>query len=326
LNFEITDYEIICVNLYKLITNTKAMKTKLKRIIYFILIFTLMIFNQTCKKTEATSTEGAADSTATTDSVSAVADSASIAVDSAGTSHVDTIRNTVSGTDETIKDISAPVKDTDITKETADTVQSPNKLSEVQKIDKKKLKANTLIYAPKNMSKGSEYTVIAMVNLNDAKNSIASISRIAGESNSHTIKADDIKIKKNTTVTDKIKVTMKYDEEVFEEICSNDGLVQILDKNQKEISWNWTLKPKKYSSGAHLTFIFQSMDDNRILFEEKKFVDVNISVSNTFGGYLDYLSAKPEYTIPSIILPLITFFAGRFVRRKKDEKTQDPKI
>lgn len=326
------------------------MKTKPQ---FRMIIFLILILVQ-CKKTEIISTEGSQDSVA----VSAM-DSSSTFIDSAATAAVDAAKDAVAATassnndfsedyntkngatksgnrnpasEESYNDVDAsPAADfennnNDFSEGYNDNITTGfSKDNEVSPptIDVEKLYANTLIYAPTNMSKESEYTILAMVNLNDIKKSIGIMSVKAQELNPTPISTNDIKTKENTPVTNKIKVTLKYDEEVFEEISSNDGLVQILDENQKEISWNWTLKPKKCTSNAHLTFIFQSMDDNKVLFEEKKFVNVNISVANTFRGYLQYLADEPKYTIPSIILPLITFFVGRFLRRKK-EKGPEP--
>ncbi|WP_415326685.1 hypothetical protein [Chryseobacterium sp. MMS23-Vi53] len=272
-------------------------KTFLRRTIFFVLIF-LCIH---CNNKDSAPTEGASsgqDTLTLPDSIEAASDSTA-----ATSSGKDTIN------------LNKPDSSKVITKK--------DSVAAKPVFQTKEIKANTLIYAPKDMSKDNSYNVLAMVNMNDIEKSIASMQKEATESNNKKIKSSDIKVSKNVTVTNKIKVTMKYDKDIFDVLNSDDDEIKILDKNQKEIVWKWLLKPKKYSSNTHLTFVFQSMDNNEILFEEEKFVNVNISVTNTFWGYLEYLAENPKYTIPSIILPLITFFAGRFLRKKKESQDKE---
>lgn len=326
------------------------MKTKSKRIIFSILIFTLLIFNHACKKTEANSTEASADSSAvtSTDSITAVADSALSTVDSASAS-VDAVKDaaaTVDGAKKATKESGGYTKNSnsfndyysseeydrvklnrdtaipDENKPPANQLQIDN-TAENNKIEHiKNIKANTFIYAPENMGKGNSYTVMAMVSMKDIEKGVKSFYEKIEKSNHGSINKGGIKSKNNVAFTNKIKVSLKYDDDIFKVIDSDDGAVKILDENHKELFWKWNVKPKAYCSKSHLIFVFQSMDNDEILFEEEMFVDVNISVPNGIKGYLGYLMDNPQYTFPAMIIPLATFFAGRFFKRKKETDSE----
>ncbi|KQS92620.1 hypothetical protein [Chryseobacterium sp. Leaf394] len=185
------------------------------------------------------------------------------------------------------------------------------------------IRTNTAVYAPQEMTKNQTYTVFAMVSLKEIALVKKRLIKQVQKLNNQKILESDIKYAKTKFSTNKIKVSLKYDDEVFKIIDSDDGIIKAIDENDDEIFWKWNIKAKNYTSKSPLIFIFQSVDNDEVLFEQQFDVDVNVSVKNTFGGYFQYLADEPKYTIPSIILPLITFFYGMFLRKRKTVKEEN---
>ncbi|KQT17968.1 hypothetical protein ASG31_04320 [Chryseobacterium sp. Leaf404] len=184
------------------------------------------------------------------------------------------------------------------------------------------IRANTAVYAPQEMTKNQTYTVFAMVSLKEIALVKKRLIEHADKLNDQKILETDIKYAKTTFSTNKIKVSLKCDDEVFKIIDSDDGIIKAIDDKNDEIFWKWHIKAKNYTSKSPLIFIFQSVDNDEVLFEQQFDVDVNVSVKNTFGGYFQYLADELKYTIPSIILPLITFVYGVFLRKRKSAKKE----
>lgn len=188
------------------------------------------------------------------------------------------------------------------------------------------MKGTAVVYAPQVLIEGNDNTVIAILSKEKIVEKLRSnvIQIIADENGTEPkkIKEEDIH-KKSVMLYNKMRTKLIFDKDVFDTIPINNNKIKEFNK-ESQLTWTWTLKPKKTASHKQLIFVFESLDNNKkISFEEHITVNVAVAVEDGIKGFLSYLFSKPEYTIPTILVPLITFLAGRFFR-KKNENDQKP--
>jgi hypothetical protein len=114
---------------------------------------------------------------------------------------------------------------------------------------------------------------------------------------------------------------------------TSDSLVDIYDNSRanyygKDFLWRWSVTPKEGSEGkAKLKFRVLPFDKDKNKIEAKatEFLIV-VDFENSFiENIWVKANTDPEWAVASIITPLLTFFAGFFIKRKKEDKALENK-
>ncbi|OGU59500.1 MAG: hypothetical protein A2X64_08280 [Ignavibacteria bacterium GWF2_33_9] len=106
-----------------------------------------------------------------------------------------------------------------------------------------------------------------------------------------------------------------------------DSLIKIFNEVTNEFfdktfQWSWKVTPKANTRGeASLTLVVTPYDKNMNPLDGKnKEYKIKIVLKESFfTAFWDKVNRNPEWTFASIIAPVISFFAGFLLRRKKDK-------
>lgn len=177
-----------------------------------------------------------------------------------------------------------------------------------------------LVYCPNKMIKNSQNIITARITKNELEKAVTDL--VAAISKQENKKADYVKnnlYQKQLQVYNKMEVQLQCDEEIFKVTAAGNDSIQSFAPGDTELEWNWELKPTAVTSQTVLSFIFKGIDQNNRpikLGERMLYVTVQVDVRSFWSKWMEFLSDDPKYTITAIIVPLITFLGGYFLKRK----------
>jgi hypothetical protein len=88
-------------------------------------------------------------------------------------------------------------------------------------------------------------------------------------------------------------------------------------------TWHWKVTPRSTAASQQLILkiIVQDINGERSLnFNKTYMLEVKIKPSNFFHNTKVLFIQNPKWTFATVLLPLLTFFGGRYQRRKKDKR------
>jgi hypothetical protein len=119
-----------------------------------------------------------------------------------------------------------------------------------------------------------------------------------------------------------LTITILYDSSDFKIQAiktSENQKIDTIDGN----SWHWMLTAISEKPSATITLVIDGVKPNgdKCQFPNKTIpIKIRIKADNVFRRFIDYLSEHPEYTVPSIIVPLIGVLFTLWRERKKKRK------
>lgn len=131
-------------------------------------------------------------------------------------------------------------------------------------------------------------------------------SEISDFTTSHTIK-----------IGDSIRVKIEFDEEDFKIVVPENREIRKVSNELEE--WNWRLKA--IGPGDHeITVIIENLKKagwKRDVPNKSFPIKVRVDGRSYFYKLWEFVEENPEWPIATIILPVISFFAGQWKERRK---------
>lgn len=199
-------------------------------------------------------------------------------------------------------------------------------------------KSYVSIACPSVMREEVQYNVHAMVsplssNENLKKDLLDVVNESREERQESLLTIEDLK-SEEIILGNYIKIELKDYNNKFkivipEQYPDSETAVDLYDENSKnfrneQFEWQWKVTPKENTYGkAYLKFIITPLDKdkNEMEFETREF-KVDIDLKQSFvSSVWEKANRNPEWAIASIITPFLTFLAGFFAKRKKDERS-----
>lgn len=203
-----------------------------------------------------------------------------------------------------------------------------DKQEEIKNLEKQKIKAELdkaelTYYCPREVMQGEEFSLAVVISkvlekeeLKDTLTKRLQFSEIRLSENeitdfitSHTIKLGD-----------SIRVKVDFDKENFKVIVSETRQIRKIGDELEE--WNWRLKAEGLGDHQINVTIENLKKAEWIQDVPLKSFPINVKVDSRsyFYKLWEFVEENPEWPIATLILPVITFFAGEWKERKKRKK------
>ncbi|ANH81570.1 hypothetical protein A8C56_11825 [Niabella ginsenosidivorans] len=177
-----------------------------------------------------------------------------------------------------------------------------------------------LVYCPDKMIKNSQNIITARITKNELNKAITDlVTDLSKQENENTGSIKDNLYQKQLQVYNKMEVQLQCDESIFTVTTTGSDSIQSFAPGEKELEWNWELKPRSVTGKTVISFIFKGIDryNQPIKLGEKMlYVTVQVDVRSFWSKWMEFLSDDPKYTITAIIVPLVTFLGGYFLKRR----------
>ena len=180
-----------------------------------------------------------------------------------------------------------------------------------------------LVYCPSIMKEGAEYNVLAKVfheineeEINDF------LQEIQDDDISDQEKRNDI-IAKQLSVTKAFHVTIIFDENDFS-LISGDVTQKCIVSSEPQYP-EWTIKPIRPGKNKNIILkienVFSDGTKYKSLPNQSILIDVKVNNRDFLTNIYMFLRDNPEYTLSSVIIPVLTYFFGiRRGRKKRKQK------
>lgn len=188
-------------------------------------------------------------------------------------------------------------------------------------------------YCPVEMKEDYTYEVRAMLGSLFREDEIKTellkfINETRSERNESPLTVKDV-VTKDVFLGSYMRITLVDPANKFQIINisneSPDGIVKIYDDENgeyydKAFEWNWKVTPKMNTRGeGSLIIIVTPFDkDMKPQIEKRRDFKINITVKdNLVSSFWDHAVRNPEWTLGSIITPIIAFVVGRISNKRK---------
>ena len=204
--------------------------------------------------------------------------------------------------------------------EVAQMKQSLSAVSQVvDSLESSEFDGQLLIDCPKKMIEKREYDIQAVVarNFNKAEilQAISSAQSVSLEETTNNSKIF------NVTLSNRIRMQIAFDTEDFKLISEQKDFEKNIEQGPEWFYWK--IKPLKPGKDKKLTFVLQNLKDGEwstYKAPQTFTVEVDIDATNFVTNVWEFANDNPEWAMTTIILPLISFVAGRFIRKKKQDE------
>lgn len=177
-----------------------------------------------------------------------------------------------------------------------------------------------LVYCPDKMIKNSQNIVTARITRDELNKAITNIvADLSKQESRNPGQIKDNLYQKQLQVYNKMEVQLQCDDAIFNVTTVDPDVIKSFASGEKELEWNWELKPKTITSQTVIAFVFSGIGQNNQpikLGEKMLYVTVKVDARSFWSKWLEFLSDDPKYTVTVILVPLITFLGGYFLRRK----------
>lgn len=116
-----------------------------------------------------------------------------------------------------------------------------------------------------------------------------------------------------------MEVVLNCDSDIFKVASIDNQPIKTFAPGEKQLEWNWELKPGTTTNRTVITFLFNGIDAQNQpirLGEKMMYITVKVDARSFFDKWLEFLSDDPKYTITAIVVPFLTFLGGYFLKRK----------
>ena len=205
---------------------------------------------------------------------------------------------------------------------TARSIQASDTISNYERI---RAKSASLAYCfHKEMYKGDTQDLFVTLGINRSKSFVIKKIRADEAEQMELIeKYDSCEVHAiEINVYEYLTITILYDRSDFKIQAIKTSEKQKIDTTDGN-SWHWMLTAISEKPSATITLVIDGVKPNgeKCQFPNKTIpIKIRIKADNVFRRFIDYLSEHPEYTVPSIIVPLVGVLFTLWRERKKKRK------